>query len=235
MALLEVRGVQVRFGGVMAVDGVDLDVEPGRITGLIGPNGAGKTTLFNVVTGVQESTAGRVVIDGLDITDEPAFRRARHGLARTFQRLELFTSLSVADNVRVAVELTAERNVDGRVDELLRRVGATDQADQRAGDLPTGAARMVEVARALATSPRVLLLDEPASGLDDQETERFGALLSSLAGDGLAVLIVEHDMSLVMKVCHDIYVLDLGRVIAHGPPAEVQRDRAVLEAYLGVA
>jgi branched-chain amino acid transport system ATP-binding protein len=235
VALLEVRGVQVRFGGVMAVGGVDLDVEAGCVTGLIGPNGAGKTTLFNVVTGVQEPTAGRVSIDGRDITNAPAFRRARHGLARTFQRLELFASLSVADNVRVAVELTPERDVTARVDALLARVGATEHAERRAGDLPTGTARMVEVARALATRPQVLLLDEPASGLDDQETDRFGALLTSLAADGLAVLVVEHDMSLVMTVCQDIYVLDLGRVIAHGSPHAVQRDHAVLEAYLGVA
>lgn len=235
MSLLEVRGVMVRFGGVMAVGGVDLDAEVGQVTGLIGPNGAGKTTLFNVISGMQEPTAGNVLVSGVDITGEAPHKRAKRGLARTFQRLELFWSLSVRDNVRVAAELAAVPDVDGTVDALLDKVGVSDLADSVAGDLPTGSARLVEIARALATMPRLLLLDEPASGLDDSETERLGALLRELASDGLGVLLVEHDMDLVMHVCDRIHVLDLGNIISVGTPAEIQHDEAVLRAYLGTS
>jgi branched-chain amino acid transport system ATP-binding protein len=235
MSLLEVRGVMVRFGGVMAVGGVDLDAEVGQVTGLIGPNGAGKTTLFNVISGMQEPTAGNVLVSGVDITGEAPHKRAKRGLARTFQRLELFWSLSVRDNVRVAAELAAVPDVDGTVDTLLDKVGVSDLADSVAGDLPTGSARLVEIARALATMPRLLLLDEPASGLDDSETERLGTLLRELASDGLGVLLVEHDMDLVMHVCDRIHVLDLGNIISVGTPAEIQHDEAVLRAYLGTS
>lgn len=235
MSLLEVRGVMVRFGGVMAVGGVDLDAEVGQVTGLIGPNGAGKTTLFNVISGMQEPTAGNVLVSGVDITGEAPHKRAKRGLARTFQRLELFWSLSVRDNVRVAAELAAVPDVNGTVDALLDKVGVSDLADSVAGDLPTGSARLVEIARALATMPRLLLLDEPASGLDDSETERLGTLLRELASDGLGVLLVEHDMDLVMHVCDRIHVLDLGNIISVGTPAEIQHDEAVLRAYLGTS
>ena len=235
MSLLEVRGVMVRFGGVMAVGGVDLDAEVGQVTGLIGPNGAGKTTLFNVISGMQEPTAGNVLVSGVDITGEAPHKRAKRGLARTFQRLELFWSLSVRDNVRVAAELAAVPDVNGTVDTLLDKVGVSDLADSVAGDLPTGSARLVEIARALATMPRLLLLDEPASGLDDSETERLGTLLRELASDGLGVLLVEHDMDLVMHVCDRIHVLDLGNIISVGTPAEIQHDEAVLRAYLGTS
>lgn len=235
MSLLEVRGVMVRFGGVMAVGGVDLDAEVGQVTGLIGPNGAGKTTLFNVISGMQEPTAGNVLVSGVDITGEAPHKRAKRGLARTFQRLELFWSLSVRDNVRVAAELAAVPDVDGTVDALLDKVGVSNLADSVAGDLPTGSARLVEIARALATMPRLLLLDEPASGLDDSETERLGTLLRELASDGLGVLLVEHDMDLVMHVCDRIHVLDLGNIISVGTPAEIQHDEAVLRAYLGTS
>ncbi len=233
MALLEIRQVMVRFGGVMAVGGVDLDVQAGEITGLIGPNGAGKTTLFNVISGMQDPTAGMVSVNGVDISHESPHRRAKRGLARTFQRLELFASLTVRDNVRVAAELASLTNIDSTVDRLLEKVGVSHLADKTAGELPTGSARLVEIARALATGPQLLLLDEPASGLDESESDRLGKLLRELTGEGLGVLLVEHDMSLVMRVCDSIYVLDLGMIIAHGTPDYIQHDPHVLQAYLG--
>ena len=233
MALLEIREVMVRFGGVMAVGGVDLDVQVGEITGLIGPNGAGKTTLFNVISGMQDPTAGMVSVNGVDISHESPHRRAKRGLARTFQRLELFASLTVRDNVRVAAELASLTNIDSTVDRLLEKVGVSHLADKTAGELPTGSARLVEIARALATGPQLLLLDEPASGLDESESDRLGKLLRELTGEGLGVLLVEHDMSLVMRVCDSIYVLDLGMIIAHGTPEYIQHDPQVLQAYLG--
>ena len=233
MALLEIRQVMVRFGGVMAVGGVDLDVQAGETTGLIGPNGAGKTTLFNVISGMQDPTAGMVSVNGVDISHESPHRRAKRGLARTFQRLELFASLTVRDNVRVAAELASLTNIDSTVDRLLEKVGVSHLADKTAGELPTGSARLVEIARALATGPQLLLLDEPASGLDESESDRLGTLLRELTEDGLGVLLVEHDMSLVMRVCDSIYVLDLGMIIAHGTPEHIQHDPQVLQAYLG--
>jgi branched-chain amino acid transport system ATP-binding protein len=233
MALLEIREVMVRFGGVMAVGGVDLDVQAGEITGLIGPNGAGKTTLFNVISGMQDPTAGMVSVNGVDISHESPHRRAKRGLARTFQRLELFASLTVRDNVRVAAELASLTNIDSTVNRLLEKVGVSHLADKTAGELPTGSARLVEIARALATGPQLLLLDEPASGLDESESDRLGTLLRELTEDGLGVLLVEHDMSLVMRVCDSIYVLDLGMIIAHGTPEYIQHDPQVLQAYLG--
>jgi branched-chain amino acid transport system ATP-binding protein len=235
MALLEVRDITMRFSGVRALDGVDLDIEPGTITGLIGPNGAGKTTLFDIISGVQPPTAGMVRIDGTAITRLPPYRRCRRGIARTFQRIELFGSLTVLENVRVAAEISRRKHPVEVATELLQFVGVEHLAGQIAGDLPTGAARLVEVARALATQPRVLLLDEPVSGLDDQETRDFGTLLGLLRAQGVAVLLVEHDMSLVMEVCDRVYVLDLGKVIAHGEPHQVRREPQVLAAYLGAS
>jgi len=234
VASLEVNGVTVAFGGNRALDGVGLTAEPGRVTGLIGPNGAGKSTLFDVVCGLRRPSSGRVLLDGRDVTRMGPARRARHGLARTFQRLELFGRLSVRDNLLVAAELGPERRRASQVAaEILARLSLTELAGAAADALPTGLGRLVEVGRALALRPKFLLLDEPAAGQDVEETERFAALLRALAAEGTAVVLVEHDMSLVMGVCDEVYVLDLGKIIAVGPPAVIRSDETVLAAYLG--
>jgi branched-chain amino acid transport system ATP-binding protein len=242
MSLLRVDDVVVQFGGVTAVDHASFEVEAGTVTGLIGPNGAGKTTCFNVITGLQRPTSGHVLFDGNDITRLPVNRRARRGIGRTFQRLEAFGSLTVEENVRTALDIhdgirglfkAVDGSAERDVDELLERVGIAEYAEERADSVPTGVARLLEVARALACDPRLLLLDEPSSGLDEGETEDFGRLLVELAGEGRTVLMVEHDMDLVMTVCETIHVLDFGSIIAAGTPAEIRADRAVQNAYLG--
>ena len=233
MTALEVRRVTVRFGGRHALEEVSLSAEPGTITGLIGPNGAGKTTLFNVICGLLPPERGSVVLGGTDVTRLAPFKRARHGLARTFQRLEPFGLLTVRENVRLAADIARRPDPDDVADTLLERLGATELADIRADRLPTGQARRVELARALATDPKVLLLDEPASGQDEAETSAFAAVLRDVAASGVAVVLVEHDVPLVMAVCSVVHVLDLGRVLASGTPAEVQRHEGVLSAYLG--
>jgi branched-chain amino acid transport system ATP-binding protein len=236
MAQLEVDGVVVRFGGHVAVDDVSLRAEAGRITGLIGPNGAGKTTLFNVITGLLTPSSGRVALDGRDITKLPPYKRARRGIARTFQRLELFSVLTVRENIAVAAETHrgwARESAGATIDEIIERIGLGACADERVDSLPTGQARLVELGRSLATRPSVLLLDEPASGQTDSETERFASLLRDLSREGMTILLVEHDMQLVMSVCDAICVLDFGRIIADGSPDEIRTNDAVLAAYLG--
>lgn len=234
MSLLEAKGITVRFGGNLAVSEVDLNVDAGEIVGLIGPNGAGKTTTFNALTGMLTPTSGRVSLNGKNVTAWPTYRRAQNGLARTFQRLEVFTSLTVRENIQMAAELRSRHTAE-QVDAILEQVGLTEVADDSASAISTGMARLLEVGRALATRPKVLLLDEPASGQDEAETERFGDFLLQLASDGMAILMVEHDVPLVMRVCGRIVVLDFGQVIARGTPAEIQANEAVLDAYLGSA
>jgi ABC-type branched-subunit amino acid transport system ATPase component len=237
-SVLTVKDVSVRFGGLQALDAVTLDVAPGEVHGLIGPNGAGKTTLFNVITGLQRPTNGQVLLHEQDVTGYRPHARARLGLGRTFQRLELFGTLTARDNVQMAAEVQQHKLTSGRTpaeeaEYQLARVGILHVADEPSDSLPTGLARLVEMARALATSPSVLLLDEPSSGLNAEETRSVGDVLEQLASEGMGVLLVEHDMTLVMSICAQVDVLDNGSVIARGNPAAVQADRAVQEAYLG--
>ena len=234
MPSLEVSEVTVTFGGRRALDGVAIAAEQGRVTGLIGPNGAGKSTLFDVICGLRKPVAGRVALEGKDVTREGPARRARHGMARTFQRLELFGRLSVRENLMVAAELGPQRRHAARaVEEIITRLDLGEVADRPADALPTGTGRLVEVGRALAVRPRFLLLDEPAAGQDAEETRRFAGLLRALADEGTTVVLVEHDMSLVMGVCDQVYVLDLGKIISVGSPDVIRRDETVLTAYLG--
>ncbi len=237
--MLETRDVTVRFGGLTANDAVSIDAEGGTVTGLIGPNGAGKTTLFNVMTGLQRPTRGSVLMDGADITKLSPSQRAQHGLGRTFQRLELFLSLTVRDNIRTAGDVYNANNrrhrikVDRETDRVLELIGLAPIAGRDVSDIPTGQARVVEVGRALVGRPRVLLLDEPASGQTEHETELFAQLLRRLAGEGLTICLVEHDLPLVMSVCTRIHVLDFGVLLASGTPKEIQHNQQVVDAYIG--
>ncbi|MFH8466420.1 ABC transporter ATP-binding protein [Streptomyces sp. NPDC017991] len=252
--ILRADRVGVRFGGVRALDDVSLSLRPGEICGLIGPNGAGKTTLFDVLSGIRRPDAGRVHLDGADVTRRSPVWRARHGMRRTFQRQQLFGQLTVTDNLVVAQEwrgggggLTAdllgaptrrtyERERRARAAEVLRACGLDGLGDTFAAALPVGRARMVELARAAADPPRVLLLDEPAAGTTTEESRQLAAAVSRLSEqEGCAVLLVEHDVAFVMEVSTRIVVLDLGRILAEGTPAEVHADRRVREAYLGTA
>jgi branched-chain amino acid transport system ATP-binding protein len=234
---LEVTDVSVRFGGLAALSNVSLEAPDGSITGLIGPNGAGKTTLFNVIMGMQRATQGSVRLDGRDLRGMSPHRRSRLGLGRTFQRLELFGTLTVRDNIAAAASMAGRRHRAGSprdiAEKLLDQLGLRSVADVRADALPTGTGRLVELARAIAVRPQVVLLDEPASGQNSEETVRFASVLRDLIEDGLAVLLVEHDMDLVMNVCQQVVVLDYGQVLSSGDPAEVQQDPAVQSAYLG--
>ena len=251
MTLLSLQGVTRRYGGLVAVDAIDLKVADGGVTAVIGPNGAGKTTLFNLISGFQAPNAGRIVFAGGDITARLPEAIAAAGLVRTFQLVQLFQNLSVLENIQVGCHLhtkggvlaallrtrstrQAERDVEARARELLDFVGLEGAAEMEASALAYGQQRLLEIARALAAKPRLLLLDEPAAGLSADESRRLSAAIRAIAGRGTTVLLIEHDMKLVMNTADTIAVLDFGRKIAEGAPAAVREDPAVIAAYLGV-
>jgi branched-chain amino acid transport system ATP-binding protein len=243
---LKTRSLTVRYGGVVANDDVTITVPSGSITGLIGPNGAGKTTLLDAVTGFARSS-GEVTLDGVRLNGLSPHRRTRHGLARTWQSLELFDELTVRENVQVAATgLTVSsmlfdlawpgrRRTDADPAGALTLLGLESLGDSRPSSLSLGQQKLVGVARALAASPSCLLLDEPAAGLDTNESWELGRRLEAIARRGTAVLLVDHDMDLVLEVCSHVYVLDFGRVIAAGSPSEIRGDERVIAAYLGRA
>jgi branched-chain amino acid transport system ATP-binding protein len=244
--LLEARKITVTYGGVHANDAVDLSFEAGQIIGLIGANGAGKTTFIDAITGFEHPASGRVVFDGQDITRASSDTRARAGLVRTFQSLELFDDLSVTDNLLVACEKPSWRSLlrdvvrpsqseqsRQQIAWALDLVGMSAVADRLPEDLSHGQRKLVALARSLAARPKLLLLDEPAAGLDADESAALGTIVAKIVEEGISVFLIDHDMGLVLSVCAEIYVLDFGKIIAHGTPAEIRRDPVVLGAYLG--
>jgi branched-chain amino acid transport system ATP-binding protein len=250
MSLLEVRGLTKAFGGVHAIADLTFAVEPGRIHSIIGPNGAGKTTLFNLITGLYTPTAGRIVLDGADVTALPTASRAAKGVGRTFQNLQIFFNMRAIENVMVGRHLhaprallssmvqlpvirRANRDAFDRAAALMRRVGLGAYLDSDSDAMPYGALKRLEIARALAAEPKILLLDEPAAGLNPKETLEINELIKSIAAEGTTVVLVEHNMKLVMGVSDHILVLDYGRRLAEGTAAEVRANPDVIRAYLG--
>jgi branched-chain amino acid transport system ATP-binding protein len=237
VALLEADSISVSFGGIKALVDVSLTAESGAVTGLIGPNGAGKSTMLGVLSGLIRPRAGRVRFGGRDITSATPHRRARLGMARTFQRLELWTSMTVAENVLTAAELATQWHSDkdprSVTAEAIAGLDLGRVADTPVTELSSGLGRLAEVARAMALSPTLLLLDEPSAGLNEAETQELGTILSALADAGVAIILVEHHVELVTSTCQDVFVLDFGKTIAHGPPESIRNDSAVQRAYLG--
>ncbi|MDD5205941.1 MAG: ABC transporter ATP-binding protein [Desulfobacterales bacterium] len=246
-AILRLQEVKKNFGGVMAVDGLSMQIQAGQVCGLIGPNGAGKTTVFNLITGVHRCQQGSIFFEGREITSAKPFRITRLGVARTFQTIRLFPNFSTFEHVRVAQtclsasgrmkSLGGERSLGGRLQkeaaDLLSLLGLWDARNQKAITLPYGSQGKVEIARALATRPRLLLLDEPVAGMNGRETEELLLIISKIREMGITILLIDHDMKFVMGLCDRLWVLNFGRKIAEGTPREIQRNDSVLEAYLG--
>ena len=248
--MLEVSNLGIEFGGIRALDGVSFKSAPGKILSVIGPNGAGKTTLFNLISGIYRPQTGTVSLAGEDVTAMAPHQLARRGLSRTFQNLQIFFQMTALENVMVGRHLHERRSVaahllglrsvarqnaetQDRATVLLESVGLTTYAGKSAGAMPYGALKRLEIARAMAVEPSVLLLDEPAAGCNPRETEEIDEIIQQIAGTGVSVILVEHDIRLVMKISHHIVVLNYGRKLSEGTAAEVRCDPAVIEAYLG--
>ena len=249
-AMLEVCSLTKKFGGVTAQDNISFSIEPGIVCGLIGPNGAGKTTLFNMITGIYKPDSGRVLFNGKPTRKMAVYQLVKAGIARTFQHVELFGSMTLLENVLVGMHVRTksgfwgavtrlpwvvkeERQAREKALELLEFTGLSDYAHRPAGDLPVGRQKMAEIARALASDPQLLLLDEPAAGLNAVETDALGRLIQKVKKKGITMMLVEHDMSLAMGISDKIIVLDRGKKLAEGTPREIQNNQAVMEAYLG--